>query len=248
MTPRTPLIIAHRGASADAPENTLPAFLAALAQGADVVELDYRTSADGVPVVIHDETLDRTTDAAARWCRAGVRVCDEPLARLGELDAGSWFEPPFHGTPLPTLSAALATICPHAPAAVERKSGDAATLVELLSSRGWIDRVRLMAFDWRFLAECGRLAPNLSLVALGEGPLDEATLDAIVACGARAAGWNERHTTAASVAAIHRRGLASFVWTSDSPDRWAELISAGVDGITTNRPAELRDFLAARGD
>ena len=94
-------VIAHRGASADAPENTLAAFRAAREQQADWFELDCTLSADGAVVVIHDETLDRTTSA-------GGPVGARTAAELLRLDAGSWFAPAFAGEPLPSLAAALA--------------------------------------------------------------------------------------------------------------------------------------------
>ena len=93
-------VIAHRGASAEAPENTLPAFQLAAEQGADWFELDCQLSADDEVVVIHDATLERTTDGTGR-------VADHTLAELRALDAGSWFDPRFAGTPIPTLAEAL---------------------------------------------------------------------------------------------------------------------------------------------
>jgi glycerophosphoryl diester phosphodiesterase len=91
-----PAIIAHRGASACAPENTLAAFKLALEQGADAVELDAKLSADGQVVVIHDQTVDRTTPATGR-------VCDYRLAELCKLDAGSHYDVAFKGEPIPSL-------------------------------------------------------------------------------------------------------------------------------------------------
>jgi hypothetical protein len=82
------LVIAHRGDSAAAPENTLPAFASAIRAGADLVELDYHHSADGVPVVLHDPTLDRTTDARARFGAQNVEVATKSLEELLQLDAG----------------------------------------------------------------------------------------------------------------------------------------------------------------
>ncbi|MCC7360725.1 MAG: hypothetical protein IT317_14685 [Anaerolineales bacterium] len=100
---RLPAVIAHRGASADAPENTLSAFALALEQGADGLELDVTLSADGVPVVIHDDTLDRTTDGRGRVAR-------HTLAELKGLDAGyaARFGSKFAGQRLPTLDEVFA--------------------------------------------------------------------------------------------------------------------------------------------
>jgi glycerophosphoryl diester phosphodiesterase len=240
------LVIAHRGDSQAAPENTLPAFESALRGGADVVELDYRETADGVPVVIHDESLDRTTDAVTRWRRAECLVCQALLAELQGLDAGSWFGGAFRDARVPTLAEALGMICSRAIAAIERKQGSAETLIALLTEHGWLDQVAVMAFDWPFLAACRQLAPQLVLVALGDGPLDDARLDELAATGASVAGWDQRDVAAPLVSAVHRRGLKSWVWTADEEARWAELLAAGVDGITSNRPVALRTFLCQR--
>lgn len=88
-----PLVISHRGFSQRAPENTLPAFRLAKAAGADLIELDYHHSKDGVPVVIHDAELDRTTDAVARWGRQQIPVASKSAAELRTLDAGGGSSP-----------------------------------------------------------------------------------------------------------------------------------------------------------
>src|ERR1700689_2970774 len=86
-------VIAHRGASRQAPENTLPAFQAAAQSGVDMVELDYLQSADQVPVAFHDEDLDRLTDAQTRWGGEKISLASKTLSELKTLDAGSWFGP-----------------------------------------------------------------------------------------------------------------------------------------------------------
>src|SRR3954447_11482273 len=96
------LIIAHRGNSSVAPENTLPAFQSALDAKADLVELDYYHSADNVPVVIHDRILDRTTNAEEVLGQPKLLVSDLPLADLRKLDVGGWFDDKFAGTKMPT--------------------------------------------------------------------------------------------------------------------------------------------------
>ncbi|HXT58437.1 MAG TPA: glycerophosphodiester phosphodiesterase family protein, partial [Pirellulales bacterium] len=119
--PKT-LLLAHRGNSAAAPENTLPAFSSAIELGVDLVELDYLHSADGVPIVFHDETLDRSTDAVARWGGQDIPLASRTAAELGQLDAGRWFSPEFAGTRLPTLEQALALICRESRCMIERKA------------------------------------------------------------------------------------------------------------------------------
>ncbi|MBN1773363.1 MAG: glycerophosphodiester phosphodiesterase [Deltaproteobacteria bacterium] len=121
-------VIAHRGASADAPENTLAAFRLAREQRADWFELDCTVSADGAVVVIHDDSLDRTTSGSGP---VGART----LAELRALDAGSWFDPTFAGEPLPTLAEALALgdAATGVYVEVKRHPGDEALEVELLA-------------------------------------------------------------------------------------------------------------------
>src|SRR5262249_13307202 len=145
------LIIAHRGNSQVAPENTLQSFASALQAGADMVELDYRQSADGVPIVCHDSTLDRTTNATSLWGGIKLKLADKTAAQHKLLDAGSWFDVRFAGAMLPTLAEALDTIQAQSMTLVERKAGQAATCIELLSRKGVIERVVVQSFDWDFL-------------------------------------------------------------------------------------------------
>src|SRR5262245_27754441 len=133
---KRPLVIGHRGFCAVAPENTLPSFKLALAAGADLVELDYYHSSDGVPVVIHDPELDRTTDSVKRWGTKKTRVDSKTIDELRSLDAGSWRDAQFMGTKLPLLTESLDLIQSNGITLIERKAGDPATCVKLLKERG----------------------------------------------------------------------------------------------------------------
>lgn len=241
-----PLVIAHRGDSKAFPENTLPAFTSAVKAGADLVELDYVHTADGVPLVIHDETLDRTTDAVSRLGGREIPVVSKTLAELRTLDAGRWMDSKFEGTPLPTLEEALDAIQPGAATLIERKAGDAATCVELLRRKGLIDQVVVQAFDWKFLRDCRRLAPGLALVALGGKELGDEQLDEIAALGASGIGWHDEDVSQDTILAAHDRGLKIWVWTVDDCQRGRELVGWGADGIITNVPAAMRAALAPR--
>ncbi len=238
------LTIAHRGASRLAPENTLPAFQAALNLGVDLVELDYRVTADEVPVVLHDEELDRTTDAARRWQQSHIPVAARSLAELRTLDGGSWFSEQFAGTGLPTLREALRTITARSIALVERKAGPAQGCVDLLCEQRLLDRVVLQAFDWDFLADCRRLAPEVVLAALGENALTADKLDQICRRQLPVVAWDHQQVTAELVSIARGRGLRIWTWTVDDPARMRELASWGVGGIITNRP----DLLLAMRD
>jgi len=239
-------VIAHRGDSRVAPENTLPAFASAVRLGVDMVELDYLHSADSVPVAFHDETLDRLTDAPARWGGERIPLQSKTLAELKTLDAGRWFAPQFAGTRIPTLSEAIDTILAGSLPLIERKDGDAATFVQLVNQKGCLGRLAVMAFDWDYLAECRRLSPQLTLGALGEKELTARQLDEIVALGASFVGWNNEHLTKPYIDMIHERGLKAWVWTVDDPRRAEQLIDFGINAITSNVPAEIKKVVARK--
>lgn len=255
-----PLVIAHRGFSRQAPENTLPAFRLALAAQTDLVELDYQHTRDGVPLVIHDGTLDRTTDATNRWGGKAIAVNACSAADLAGLDAGRWFAPLFAGTRLPTLVEAIGTIQAGGVALIERKAGDASALVRLLRAHGWLRDVVVQSFDWDFVREARRLAPDLVLGALGppsthngrrltdeEKALSPAFITEIKDLGAQLVVWN-RQVSAAAIACAHARGLRVWVYTINDPAEAASLVARGVDGVITDDPAVIRAQLFPQPD
>jgi glycerophosphoryl diester phosphodiesterase len=236
-----PLIIAHRGDSVHAPENTLPAFAAALKLKADIVELDYYHSREGVPVVIHDNFLDRTTDAEAIFGKSKMLVEETLLADLQRLDAGTWFDAKFKGTKLPTLTESLDLIQAGAVTLIERKKGDAATCVNLLREKKLVDKVVVQSFDWQYVRDCHELEPTLVLAALGSGKdaLSEARLNAAVATGAKIIAWDHNKLTKAQIDTIHARGMKAWCYTVDDSARAKELVASGIDGIITNAPGRM---------
>lgn len=242
-----PLVLAHRGDSRAAPENTLPAFLSALKLGVDLVELDYHHSADGVPVVFHDEELDRATDARRRWGGKNILLANCDWSDLRQLDAGRWFGESFAGTRLSRLEDALGVICPQAGCMIERKSGDAKALVALLAGLGYVDRCVVMAFEWSFLADCRSLCPDMALGALGSDPLTEDRLVEARRIGARVIGWDDQFVTAEQIERIHAHGLKAWIWTVDQAERAGELLSWGVDGLISNVPGVMQTVVARHG-
>ena len=257
---RRPVVIGHRGFAARAPENTLPSFTLALEAGAEVVELDYHATRDGVPVVIHDETLDRTTDAVARWGGEGIRVADRTAAEIRELDAGGWFGPGTPATHVPRLEEAISLIQGRAVAMLERKGGDAAATSRVLRQGGWIERAVVHSFDWDFLRELHRKEPGLVLgglgppepgepgaVATGQEALTCALVEVIHATGARIVGWN-RHVTVESVRHAHSLGMKVWVYTVNDPPLARRLLGQGVDGLISDDPLlMLRETAAWNG-
>jgi glycerophosphoryl diester phosphodiesterase len=238
------LIIAHRGNSSEFPENTLPAFESAVKIGADLVELDYHHSADGVPCVLHDEMLSRTTDADDLLGIKEPLVCNYKHAELCRLDAGAWFDLKFAGTRLPTLEESLEAIQMGSVTLVERKAGDAATCVKLLEKKKLLDQLVVQSFDWEYVRQCRQLAPNLVLAALGGKPLNDKRLEMAAATGAQVIAWDHKEIKRPQIEAIHAKGLKAWVYTVDDPARAKQLIAAGIDGIITNVPQtmiKLRD-------
>jgi glycerophosphoryl diester phosphodiesterase len=255
-----PLIIAHRGYSSIAPENTLPSFQLALKAGADFVELDSHHTKDGVPMVLHDYTVDRTTDATNLWGSAKIALATKTVAELKTLDAGKWFDTKFAGTKLSTLAEALDTIQGGGGMTlIERKAGDATTMAKLLTEKKLINQLVVQSFDWQFLREFHALQPDQVLGALGvpsyfaDGSkptskdkfLNVQWLDELVKTGAKIAVWS-KDVTKEGVALAHQRGLKVWVYTIDDPKLANELLDMGVDGLITNNTGLLWKTLALR--
>lgn len=240
------LVIAHRGDSKAFPENTLPAFESAVKIGSDLVELDYVHTSDGIPIVIHDVTLDRTTNAVESMGKKDIRVDSLPWVDLGKLDAGSWFDPKFQGTKLPTLEESLDVIQNGSVTLIERKEGDAKTCIELLKRKRLLGDVVVQAFDWQYLVDCHKLRPDLVICALGQGKLTPERMDKIDMTGASAIGWNFKTLGEPEIRAIHDRGKKAWAWTVDDEGEVRRLVAAGVDGIITNIPAKVKEWLGPR--
>ena len=229
---------AHRGASGRAPENTLAAFRAAEADGADGIELDVHLSRDGVPVVIHDESLERTSSG-----RGPVRAFR--FAELRELDAGSWYAPQFAGAQLPSLAEIFAWAESRLRINVEIKDAAAGRAVLALLQAHPEVRVLVSSFDHRLLAALRRAAPRLPLGFLCESRFWQRDLARAVAAGAESFHPRAERTGRRLVQACHRRGLRVYPWTIDDPQQAKRLLRLGVDGFFTNHPGRWADFPGA---
>lgn len=230
-----PVVVAHRGASSERPENTLAAFRLAVAQGAPVVEFDVYQSRDGVWVCMHDRTLDRTTDARARLGREGARVDELTFTQLRSLDAGSWFAPAFAGERVATLEEALAAVAPAIPM-IERKGGDPLALVAELRRLGAVDDVLVQAFDWDWLERVHAAEPRLLLGALGGDAPSAERLDDLGRTGARVVHWDHGLMTAAAARAVRASGRLLCVYTVDREGAFRRCLELGAQLVTTNRP------------
>ena len=235
----TPLIFGHRGASAYAPENTLTAFNLALGQGADGVELDVTLSADGVPVVIHDDTLDRTTNGQGPVDRLS-------LAALKRLDAGypSHFGRKFPDERIPTLAEVFAGLPPQAIINVELKHDRspgrelAGRVVALIHEYGMGRRVLISSFQFSSLRRVKALGSALPVGLLYSSVLSGPRLARCLAGALPHEAHHPSHErlSAASVAWYHAHGLRVNTWTVDDEADLRRLAAAGVDGLITNRP------------
>lgn len=238
-------VIAHRGASSSAPENTMFAQEVGRRSGADFIEDDVQLSKDGVPYLMHDTTVDRTTDGTG-----DIRTLT--AAQLDGLDAGSWFSPHFAGARVPTLRAQLADLRQRGGnLLLEVKRADTrdevASMIDVVRAENMTGRVFVQSFEPQHLRWVHELAPELPLGLL------RSTLDAdpvAVAADLHLTSYNPSGaalgTRPGVVADLHEAGVAVMVWTVDSAAQWRTYDEYGVDGIITNRPAELAGWNQAR--
>ena len=239
----TPLFIAHRGISARFPENTLAAFRGAVAAGAQMIELDVCLSADRQPVVIHDDTVDRTTNGTGA-------VRSLPLDRLLRLDAGSWFDPRFADERLPTLDQVLAAmrgnimvnieIKPEAfepdgpPDAVERQ------VLALVRRHHMDETVLISSFEWRALENIRGLDAQIALGLLAEAPADDTLRDWYRRIDAFSWHPDYRILTRDQVADLHAMGARVFPYAVDGRIDTAAMLAMGVDGLIVDDPRQMQ--------
>ncbi len=229
-----PLAIAHRGASAITPENTKLAFVKALDLGADAIEFDVQLTCDDVPIVFHDETLDRTTNGSGR-------VNETDFETISRLDAGSWFSASFKGVEVPTFEEILTTLGGKTLLNVELKPDER---VAALNRRVVTSVARFVLFASvifsSFHADALRglrvLVPDARVGVLCETGQLDAALELADELGAEAlhpcVGMVDREL----VEAAHARKLAVYAWTANSHGEIKLLSALGVDGMFTDHP------------
>ena len=247
------MIVAHRGASEEAPENTLAAFRLAWERGADAIEGDFYLTSDGHIVAIHDETTKRTAGGVE------LRVAGSTLAQLQALDVGAWKADRYRGERMPTLEQVLAIVPAGKKIFIEIKMRtgdrphssvpccDAAPLP--------LEQVVVISFEEAVITEVKRQIPQIKACWLVGYKQDEATkvwspstddvlrtLERIGADGLDTEG-NRQVVDQALVQQLRTRGKEFHVWTIDKPADAQYFQELGVDSITTNRPAEIRAAL-----
>jgi len=226
------LNIAHRGASGSFPENTIRAFQAAADAGAAMCELDVRLTRDGVPVVIHDATVDRTTGSRGA-------VAEMTLAEIRRLDAGVRCGAHFAGEPIPTLAEVFEALGDRCALNIELKAdGLERPVCAMIRARGAIATAMVSSFDWAALARIKAIDAEVRI-----GVLADRDGGAMLAAARRLGAWavNPRYNlcTPELVTAAHRQGFQVMVWTVDDVAAMRCMIGYGVDGIMTNYPERL---------
>jgi len=242
---RRALNIAHRGASGTRPENTLVAFRRAIEVGADMIELDLRATADGVAVVMHDSTVDRTTNGSGR-------LRDLTLKHVQALDAGAWFSPDFAGERVPTLSEVISLTAGRIALNLELKeTGVEEQAVEALRRQG--DGGSFIAsFHDECLARVRELDPGMRLsLIVGIDPLSEDEIARLMErtqrLGARTLAASYRGITPSLLAATSAAGIGVVAWTVNEREDMRRMVELGIAGITTNYPEVLQDLLGRSG-
>ncbi|MFI1536981.1 glycerophosphodiester phosphodiesterase [Streptomyces anandii] len=258
VTPR-PLVVAHRGASAYAPENTLPAIDKAAALGFSWVENDVQRTKDGELVVLHDDSLARTTNVEQVFPRrAPWKVKDFTAAEVARLDAGSWFGPAYAGTRVPTLDQYMRRVeHNHEKLLLEVKNpqlypGIERQILKVLGNDGWLDhrhlasRLIVQSFSADSVRTVHELKPGVRTAFLGRPAVADlhryaGFVDLInPSFGTLSAGYV---STVHAFQGPHGNPLKVFTWTVDDAARARTAAGDGVDGVITNKPDVVRTAL-----
>ncbi|MEV1168800.1 glycerophosphodiester phosphodiesterase family protein [Nonomuraea sp. NPDC049784] len=238
--------IAHRGGAAYGPENTIAACALARMQRADACEFDIQQTKDQQLVLIHDQTLSRTTNVEQLFPdRSPWKVADFTLAEIRRLDAGSWFSSRFRGEKVPTLEEALRAMgrynigllldVKHSPgdAGIDQRVADLLKRNRSLwSGRGLV----VQAFDWNAMRSFHRMMPEVPINLLGKPDLNKLS---DLGTFAKALSLPRSSITPEVVRAVHAKGMRVYTGPTDRPGVLRRLVSYGVDGIMTNRPGQL---------
>jgi glycerophosphoryl diester phosphodiesterase len=244
-----PWIIAHRGFKMKYPENTLAAFQAAIDAGAPMIELDVMLSRDRKPIVIHDDTLQRTTNGRGP-------VDDYTLEELKRLDAGSWFHSDFKDQRLPELGEVLqltngrvmtnieiksnAYEPHHPPDAIEKQ------VVDLVKQNSSLDAVLISSFNADILRQISKMAERPALALISSNPADDHTVEFCLDINAFSWHPDQRIVTGDQVKMMHAAGIRVFPFNVDTPEDCARMIGLKVDGVITDDPVSASRWAEVR--
>ena len=232
-------IIAHRGASSAAPENTLASIRKAVIDGADWVEIDVQETRDGQIVVVHDSDFMKLANNP-------LKVRDGDLARIQTLDVGSWFDPQYKEETVPTLEQALEETRGRAGLLIELKYYGydeqlEQRVVDIVEAAGMSDDVSVMSLKLPGVRKLQALRPQWTtglLAATALGDLSKTDVDFLAV--------SQRMITARFIKRSHTAGKQVMVWTVNDPLSMSKWISMGVDGVITDEPEMARTVLEER--
>lgn len=251
-----PQLVAHRGASHDAPENTLPAFELAWEQGADAIEGDFHLTSDGRIICFHDKTMERMTEGRDARAVAGIT-----FEELRSIDVGAWKGERWKGVRMPSLEEVLAVVPEEKEFLIEIKCGPEivpALRASLASAALAADQLRIISFNADVIARCREQLPEIKAFWLtgyseepeGSGqwrPAVETVLQTLQRTRASGLDSNAHDLIDAAFVRRLREAEQEFhVWTVDDPAVAVRFARLGVDSITTNRPAWLREQMRDR--
>ena len=240
-------VIAHRGFSGAAPENTLAAFKKAMEVGSDMIELDVHLSKDGQVVVIHDDTLKRTTSGNGK-------VVDFSLQELKQLDAGKWFGSQFLEERIPALKEVLELTRGKIPIHIELKEGDlgrytitdlADRSLEEVEKAGLLDQVLFGSFNLSAVDRIREKHPRLPVALIYNKAWDHPQ-DATGGRPIPVLSSSGKVLNQANASKARQQGMKVFVWTLDKEEHMEQFLNVGVDGIITNHPDKLIKILQKR--
>lgn len=240
-----PWVVGHRGASGTAPENTLASFQKAIDAGARMCELDLHLTKDGIPVVIHDERVDRTTNGVGS-------VADWTLAELKHLDAGMWFHKDFRGQRIPTLREVLRLARGKLNLFLELKTnktdypGIEEAVLDEVREEGMAEEVIVGSFNSQTIVRAKGFARGVSVGGILE---DLRQLDALLAATGGVDVLSARHVwaTEATTRPVHERRLPLFLWTVNEEDEMRRCSALGPVGLMSDYPEVLARVLSEGG-
>lgn len=241
------IVIAHRGASAYAPENTHSAFKMAIDMQAEMMELDVSITKDGVPVVIHDVTVDRTTSAKGE-------VGDFTLAELKKLETGAWFGEEFRGEPFPTLEEALEYTKDRIAVNIEIKTeavtdvaegGVVDKSIQLVKNAGVEHQIIFSSFDYRVMEHLEKLAPELPKAILYEKRQSGKLLPSELVKKYRVDAFNCSYKQLSKkwLEDLKDHDIPFLVYTVNDPGRMKKVIEMGASGIFSDKPDVLKEVV-----
>ncbi|MBL9165179.1 MAG: hypothetical protein JNL18_20805 [Planctomycetaceae bacterium] len=236
-------IMGHRAGGTLAPENTLAAVAKGFEVGIDLIEIDLHLTSDGHAVVLHDDTVDRTTNGTGP-------VSSKTLAQVKALDAGSWFSPQYAGEKIPTLTELLQYVDGRARILLDVKvaSNQAfrnAVNSAIVASGASLDDIWVWPASSQYTSDPRFGTAEIQLLTSTPSNLSDANLQALKASGVAGLSVGDGSITQEAINAFHRNGMWVDVYTVNSPARMEQLIAMGVDSIETDRPDLMADIIYA---